>query len=183
MAYSATLANLRGLLSSPDHARLLRLFSRAGLSMDHPQFDPAILEKATSAILRTRDGKLRAAVPVSPMGDCVFLNDVTHEEMCKALEVHKGLMAQFARAGAGIDAYVDASDTGEVAEAVQEKEVGSASNGHYTTTSGSAYQPANGVPAMHAGGDLPRVVDNLKGSMDQSARGNNVIAVADGGLQ
>jgi hypothetical protein len=150
--------------------------------MDHPQFDPTILEKATSAILRTRDGKLRAAVPVSPMGDCVFLNDVTHEEMCKALEVHKGIMAQFARAGAGIDAYVDASDTGEIAE-VPEK-MDSAGSGHYTTTStSSAYQPVKGVPAMHAGGDLPRVVDNLKGSMDQSARSNNVVAVADGGLQ
>ncbi|CAG9940315.1 unnamed protein product [Clonostachys rosea f. rosea IK726] len=118
----------------------------------------------------------------TPMGDCVFLNDVTHEEMCKALEVHKGIMAQFARAGAGIDAYVDASDTGEIAE-VPEK-MDSAGSGHYTTTStSSAYQPVKGVPAMHAGGDLPRVVDNLKGSMDQSARSNNVVAVADGGLQ
>ncbi|KAK5991458.1 Demethyl-4-deoxygadusol synthase [Cladobotryum mycophilum] len=112
MAYSATLSHMRGSLSTSDHMSLLRLFSRAGLAMDHVQFDSALLDKATTAILKTRDGKLRAAVPVSPMGECVFLNDVTHEEMCVALEVHKGLMKQFPRNGEGIDAFVDASDTG-----------------------------------------------------------------------
>lgn len=41
--------------------------------MDHHQFDEEILDKGTKAILKTRDGKLRAAVP-SPLGKCVFLN-------------------------------------------------------------------------------------------------------------
>ena len=112
MAFSATLARQRGLLSSSDHSRLLGLFSRAGLSMDHPDFTGPLLEKATAAILRTRDGKLRAAVPVSPLGQCVFLNDVSHREMCTALAEHKRVVAKYPRAGAGIDAYVDASDTG-----------------------------------------------------------------------
>ncbi|PHH81786.1 hypothetical protein CDD82_7892 [Ophiocordyceps australis] len=112
MAYSATLAHRRGLLTADDHGRLLRLFSRAGLAMDHGQFDSPLLERATAAILKTRDGKLRAAVPVSPMGQCVFLNDVTHAEMSAALDAHKELMAQYARRGEGLDAYVDASDTG-----------------------------------------------------------------------
>ncbi|EEY22510.1 2-epi-5-epi-valiolone synthase [Verticillium alfalfae VaMs.102] len=112
MAYSATLSRLRGLITAEEHMRLLMLFSRAGLSMDHPQFDTAVLEKATAAILKTRDGKLRAAVPVTPMGTCVFLNDVSKEELAAALESHKALMNKFARRGAGIDAFVDASDTG-----------------------------------------------------------------------
>ncbi|KEY68583.1 hypothetical protein S7711_05767 [Stachybotrys chartarum IBT 7711] len=112
MAYSATLSHTRGLLSDADHTRILRLFSRAGLSMDHEQFDGPLLEKATAAILKTRDGKLRAAVPVSPMGECVFLNDVSHEEMCRALETHKQTMKQYPRNGEGLDAYVDSSDTG-----------------------------------------------------------------------
>lgn len=84
MAYSATLANMRGLLSDEEHRRLLHLFSRAGLAMDHPQFDEHILDKGTKAILRTRDGLLRAAVP-SPLGSCVFLNDVSQQEMFDAL--------------------------------------------------------------------------------------------------
>ncbi|KZL79472.1 3-dehydroquinate synthase [Colletotrichum incanum] len=111
MAYSATLAHVLGKLSSEEHRRLLNLFSRAGLSMDHPQFDEDMLDKATSAILKTRDGKLRAAVP-SPLGQCEFLNDVSHEDMCAALKVHKDLMKEYPREGAGLEAYVDASDTG-----------------------------------------------------------------------
>ncbi|KAJ9626373.1 hypothetical protein H2203_004005 [Taxawa tesnikishii (nom. ined.)] len=111
MAYSATLANIRGLLSEEELKRHLNLFSRAGLSMDHPQFDEEILDKGTKAILKTRDGKLRAAVP-SPLGKCVFLNDVSMDEMYAALRKHKEMMKSYPREGAGIEAYVDASDTG-----------------------------------------------------------------------
>jgi 3-dehydroquinate synthase len=111
MAYSATLANQRGLLNDEEHKRLLNLFSRAGLSMDHEMFDEDMLNKATAAILKTRDGLLRAAVP-NPIGTCVFLNDVSAEEMNKALKKHKELMKGYPREGAGLDAYVDASDTG-----------------------------------------------------------------------
>lgn len=111
MAYSATLANMRGLVSDKDHKRILGLFSRAGLSMDHFQFDEDILDKGTKAILKTRDGKLRAAVP-APLGECVFLNDVTQEELNAALRKHKEIMKNYPRNGEGIEAFVDASDTG-----------------------------------------------------------------------
>jgi len=79
--------------------------------MDHELFDEDMLDKATKAILKTRDGLLRAAVP-NPIGTCVFLNDVSAEEMNVALRKHKGLMKSYPRNGEGIDAYVDASDTG-----------------------------------------------------------------------
>ena len=111
MAYSATLANQRGLLSNEEHLRLLKLFSRAGLSMDHEDFTEDILDKATQAILKTRDGKLRAAVP-SPIGSCVFLNDVSKEDMNAALRKHKEIMKEYPRKGLGLEAFVDASDTG-----------------------------------------------------------------------
>ncbi|KAL9111105.1 MAG: hypothetical protein Q9227_004368 [Pyrenula ochraceoflavens] len=111
MAYSATLANLRGILNDEEHRRLLNLFSRAGLSMDHHQFDEETLEKGTAAIMKTRDGKLRAAVP-SPLGSCVFLNDVKKDEMDRALRRHKEIMRDYPRNGEGIEAFVDASDTG-----------------------------------------------------------------------
>lgn len=102
---------MRGILSDDEHKRLLNLFSRAGLSMDHHQFDEDILDKATKAILRTRDGKLRAAVP-SPLGSCVFLNDVEMSEMYEALRRHKEIMKSYPRQGEGIEAFVDSSDTG-----------------------------------------------------------------------
>lgn len=111
MAYSATLANHRGLLSDEEHARLLTLFSRAGLSIDHPQFDEDVLERGTAAILKTRDGKLRLAVP-NPLGSCTFLNDVSGDEMALALRKHKEFMKSYPRQGEGLEAYVDASDTG-----------------------------------------------------------------------
>lgn len=106
MAYSATLAHERGLVSDKDYQRILGIFSRAGLSMDHPQFDEDILDKGTKAILKTRDGKLRAAVP-APLGQCVFLNDVSQEEMLAALRKHKEVMKKYPRNGAGLDASVD----------------------------------------------------------------------------
>lgn len=114
MAYSATLAMERGLLSKEDHARLIRLFARAGLTTDHPLFDDALLEKGTAAILKTRDGQLRLAVP-SPLGSCVFINDYTLEDLQRVLRVHKKIVYGYARHGEGIEAYVDSSDTGETA--------------------------------------------------------------------
>jgi 3-dehydroquinate synthase len=111
MAYSATLANMRGILSDTDYKRILNLFSRAGLSMDHHQFDADLLDKGTKQILKTRDGKLRAAVP-APLGSCVFLNDVSHEDMVKALRKHKEVCKRYPRNGEGLDAFVDSSDTG-----------------------------------------------------------------------
>lgn len=139
MAYSATLANGRKLMSDEEHHRILKLFSRAGLSMDHELFNEEILEKATAAILKTRDGMLRAAVP-NPLGSCVFLNDVTADEMNAALRRHKEIMKQYPRNGEGIDAFVDASDTGYT---LNDKPVEEVINGK---SNGIAEKVANGLP-------------------------------------
>jgi 3-dehydroquinate synthase len=89
--------------------------------MDHHLFNEEILAKATTAILKTRDGLLRAAVP-NPIGQCTFLNDVSAGEMNAALKRHKGLMREYPRNGEGLDAYVDASDTGYTENAKAEEE-------------------------------------------------------------
>lgn len=112
MAYTATLAYERGMLPKEEHTRLLRLFSRAGLSIDHPLYDDIAIEKGTAAILGTRDGSLRLAAP-SPLGQCQFINEFTIEELKQTLQQHKLYAAQLPRKGAGIEAYVDSSDTGE----------------------------------------------------------------------
>lgn len=144
MAYSATLANMRGLLSDEEHKRLLNLFSRAGLSMDHEMFDEEMLEKATTAILKTRDGLLRAAVP-NPIGTCVFLNDVSAKEMNEALRRHKEILKGYPRQGAGLEAFVDASDTGytlnDVPIEVAMKKNGKVMNG---LSNGAVQNPAKG---------------------------------------
>jgi len=48
----------------------------------------------------------------SPLGSCKFLNDVSHDDMCAALRKHKELMKNYPREGMGLEAFVDASDTG-----------------------------------------------------------------------
>ena len=111
MAYSATLALSMGLISHTDHRRILMVFSRAGLTIDHPLFDGAMIAAGTEAIMKTRDGKLRAAIP-APLGQCIFLNDVSADDMNLALKMHKAVCSELPRGGAGLDAYVDSSDTG-----------------------------------------------------------------------
>ena len=153
MAYSATLANIQGLLSDEEMKRIHTLFSRCGLSMDHHQFDEEILDKATQAILKTRDGKLRAAVP-NPLGSCAFINDIGKEELAAALRKHKEIMKGYPRNGEGLEAYVDASDTGytqndvAIEEAMQKDSVAEKlSNGKADGLANGQKQANNGIPA------------------------------------
>ncbi|KAI6250323.1 Demethyl-4-deoxygadusol synthase [Erysiphe necator] len=113
MCYTATLGLDRGLLSEEEHTRLLTLFSRAGLSIDHPLYDDHAIEKGTEAILKTRDGSLRLAVP-SPIGKCQFVNEYTMDDLKRVLKKHKAIALKYPRQGDGIEVYVDASDTGEL---------------------------------------------------------------------
>jgi len=109
MAFSTTIAWKRGLITSEERDRILRLMSRAGLTLDHELFDIDLIWKATKSIMLTRDGHQRAAMP-NPIGHCVFLNDLTYEELEKDLQEHKQLVKSYPRAGAGVDAYIDQSD-------------------------------------------------------------------------
>ena len=138
MAYSATLANLRGTISVTDYKRILGLFSRAGLSMDHHQFDEDVLDKGTKAILKTRDGKLRAAIP-APLGKCIFLNDVSEDELFTALRKHKEVMKSYPRNGEGIEAFVDASDTGYTTNKKPVEEVNGSAHTNGNTTNGTSH--------------------------------------------
>ncbi|KAL9596640.1 MAG: hypothetical protein Q9219_005677 [cf. Caloplaca sp. 3 TL-2023] len=161
MAYSATLANNRGLLSDKEHRRLLSLFSRAGLSMDHPQFDEEILDKGTKAILKTRDGKLRAAVP-NPLGSCTFLNDVSPEELNEALRRHKALMKDYPRNGEGLEAFVDASDTGYTENNQKEVDALEAA----ATKAGSLNGSMNGNSVVHGGKVVNGHANGMNGHVD-----------------
>ena len=46
---------MRGLISDEELKRIHNLFSRAGLSMDHPDFNEEILDQGTKAILKVRN--------------------------------------------------------------------------------------------------------------------------------
>jgi 3-dehydroquinate synthase len=109
MALSATIAAIRGYITTEERDRILGLMSRVGLSLDHPMLDSELLWDATESIALTRDGFQRAAVP-KPIGNCFFVNDFTREELDAALIEHKNICATYPRAGAGIDAYVGGVD-------------------------------------------------------------------------
>lgn len=104
MALSTTLAERRGHLSATDRDRILSVMSGLGLALDSDYLTPELLDQATSAILRTRDGLLRAAVP-DPIGACRFLNDVTVDELTDTLTMHKKLCIEFDRGGDGVDMF------------------------------------------------------------------------------
>lgn len=143
--------------------------------MDHHQFDEEVLDKGTAAIMKTRDGKLRAAVP-SPLGKCVFLNDVNQVEMNRALRRHKELMKAYPRHGEGLEAYVDASDTGESESNLAEvqavdiaaKKAGSL-NGHMNGTKASV---TNGFTMTKGMKDL-KGINGINGADEGLTNGVN----------
>lgn len=104
MALSTTLAEQRGHLSVADRDRVLGVMSDLGLALDSPHLTPDLLCAATTSILKTRDGLLRAAIP-APIGQCIFLNDVTTDELADTLTLHKKICSEYARSGDGIDMF------------------------------------------------------------------------------
>jgi len=105
MAFSATIAQLRGYISIADRDRILGLMSRLGLAIDSPYLTSELLWKATKSISRTRDGLQRAAAP-RPIGECFFMNDLTRGELDKALLVHREICQEYPRRGDGEDMYL-----------------------------------------------------------------------------
>lgn len=108
MAFSATIAEARGLISSGERDRIHGLFASLGLSLDSDDLTPDLVRRATASILQTRDGSLRAAVP-SPIGTCVFLSDLEDDELDELLQRHHATCAGYPRAGRGVDAHVSAA--------------------------------------------------------------------------
>jgi 3-dehydroquinate synthase len=77
---------------------------------------------------KTRDGKQRFAVPDKAFGQCVFLNDVSIEELQSVLRTHKSFIKERFGSGEGKEAYVDAGDLGVSPDAYLKKTNGG-SNG------------------------------------------------------
>ena len=104
MALSATIAAERGYISAADRDRILALMSRLGLAIDSPYLTAELLHEATKSIVQTRDGLLRAAVP-RPIGTCFFVNDLSAQELERALAIHKALCEPYPRSGDGEDMF------------------------------------------------------------------------------
>jgi 3-dehydroquinate synthetase len=104
MALSTTLAEQRGYISVADRDRVLSVMSNLGLALDSQHLTPELLSAATTSILKTRDGLLRAAIP-APIGQCIFLNEVTTDELVDTLTLHKKICLEYPRGGDGVDMF------------------------------------------------------------------------------
>jgi demethyl-4-deoxygadusol synthase len=104
MAFSTTIAEQRGYISASDRDRIFWLMSRLGLSLDSPYLTPSLLRLATDSIVQTRDGMFRAAVP-RPIGTCYFVNDLTTEELERALVQHQRACRAYPNAGIGEEMF------------------------------------------------------------------------------
>ena len=110
MAFSATIAQQRGHISAMQRDRVLGLMSGLGLAIDSPHLTPELLRSATTSIVQTRDGLLRAALP-APIGSCVFVSDLGADELDDVLEIHRELCRAYPRHGDGDDMFT-AADAG-----------------------------------------------------------------------
>ena len=104
MAFSTTIAEQRGYISASDRDRIFWLMSRLGLSLNSPYLTPGLLRRGTESIIQTRDGLLRAAVP-RPIGTCYFVNDLTTEELDRALALHQRTCLGYPNEGIGEEMY------------------------------------------------------------------------------
>ncbi|KAG0150686.1 hypothetical protein CROQUDRAFT_651906 [Cronartium quercuum f. sp. fusiforme G11] len=147
MAYSATLAWSRSYITETDRDEVLDLFHAVGLSVDHDLFDDDLIEKGTVAILKTRDGKQRFAVP-KPLGTPFFINDASMDELKDVLKKHKALVKEKYGSGVGIGAYVDAGDLGEDPEEYGHRTeyVKKEPNGHYDLDQSSCLASSVSLP-------------------------------------
>ncbi|GGU32462.1 sedoheptulose 7-phosphate cyclase [Streptomyces violascens] len=85
MAICVALAHLRGHLSRHDTDRALKLLQGFQLPITHPIFTRDLLEEALADAVKHRDGLQR--VPLTRgIGSVVFANDLTTEELGRALE-------------------------------------------------------------------------------------------------
>lgn len=105
MALSTTIAERRGYISESERDRIFWLMSRLGLSLDSVHLTPELVQTATEQIVQTRDGLQRAAAP-KPIGTCVFVNDLTRDELEQALAVHRETCRRYPREGQGEQAFL-----------------------------------------------------------------------------
>ena len=88
MALSTVLAHRRGLVSENECRRVFSVMSDLELPTWSPLHTPEVLGHALHATVRRRDGQQRLPLPVG-IGNTVFVNDVSDEELVAAIEIQR----------------------------------------------------------------------------------------------
>jgi len=83
MALTTEIAYRRGLVSSTERDRVVAVMAALDLPVHHPTCIPDLLARALADTTRHRDGQQRLPLPRG-IGDAVFVNDVTQDEIARA---------------------------------------------------------------------------------------------------
>lgn len=83
VAFSAVLANVRKLLSDDQLQRIFNLMKKLQLPYYHAGLKPDLLWEGVNERTYHRDGLQRIPLP-SSIGQCVFLNDITYDDLANA---------------------------------------------------------------------------------------------------
>lgn len=85
MAVTTVMAHRRGLLSSSECARVFKLLKSLKLDVWHPSCTPDAAWTAVEDMKKARDGHQRVPL-MNGIGAAVFVNDITYEELHRAVE-------------------------------------------------------------------------------------------------
>ena len=87
--YSCGISAIRNMMSPDDLFRVYKVAKALTLPINHPSFeDPLLLLESLNDTVKHRNGDQNLPIPES-IGHSVFLNDLTYEEIKRAVDVQK----------------------------------------------------------------------------------------------
>jgi 3-dehydroquinate synthase len=106
MGFGAYLSYRNNWLSAKDFHRILNLISSFGLSLWHD----VLLNKETvwaaqEKMVQKRGGNLAAPLPKGEIGKCGYLNQLTRNELDRAIAEYQEICAEYPRHGLGIEPH------------------------------------------------------------------------------
>ena len=108
MGYGAFLSHQQGWITTEERDRILRLISNFELSLWHPILEEVdLIHAAQERVTQKRGGNLVAPLPRNGIGQCGYLNELTHAELTDSLRAYGELCRTYPRAGLGVEAHCE----------------------------------------------------------------------------
>lgn len=87
--FSSVISHVRGMLSVKDVNRIITVAKYMGLDVFNESFaDPSLILESLSDTVKHRNGNQNLPIPVK-IGESIFLNNLTYDEICVAVEKYK----------------------------------------------------------------------------------------------
>ena len=117
-----------------------------------------------------------------PLGSCTFVNDYTLDNLKRILRLHKKLASGHPRQGAGIEAYVDASDTGDTKENKEEIENGIKAHAKQGLKEVNGGHPKSELANGHTNGHANGVSNGYANGVSNGVNGHHANGAAVNGF-